>query len=147
MAATPESRARTRAFSRVIGPYIAIATGIVAYRLPQMGDLDFFGQPIVVWAVGALLLFFGLVIIAHHSIWSTAPSVVISLFGWLLALRGFALMAAPDSMQRGVQTSMEVVTIVRFFFAGMVLVGVWLTWVGYGSKTFAPPSPGTEVSG
>ncbi|MEZ4237598.1 MAG: hypothetical protein R3F59_15910 [Myxococcota bacterium] len=138
MAATAESRARTRAFARVIGPYVAIATGILAVRLPQMGDLDFFGEPVTVWGVGALLLFCGLVVIAHHSIWSTAPGVAISLFGWFLALRGFVLMAAPDLMQQGVEGSMAAITVVRLFFAGMAGFGLWLTWVGYGSKAFAP---------
>jgi len=37
MPATPESEARTRAFARVIGPFLVIVPGIVGVRAPDMG--------------------------------------------------------------------------------------------------------------
>jgi hypothetical protein len=37
MPATPESRAMTRAFARVIGPWLVIVPGIIAVRTPDMG--------------------------------------------------------------------------------------------------------------
>jgi len=37
--ATQQSQARTRAFARVLGPWLAIAPGIIALRAPGMGAL------------------------------------------------------------------------------------------------------------
>jgi hypothetical protein len=68
MSATRESQARTRAFARVMGPYLVIAPGIIALRAPDMGALasEFFKSDLAVWFAGAGLLFAGLVIIAFH---------------------------------------------------------------------------------
>lgn len=142
MPATPESRARTRAFARVIGPFVLIVPLIIAVRLPGMADLDFFSQPIVVWLVGALLLLEGLLIIAHHQIWSSGPAIAISLFGWFLALRGLVLLAAPELMASGVSASLTATPIAQAGFAALAAVGAWLTFVGWVARAFAPePAP------
>jgi hypothetical protein len=72
------------------GPWLAIAPGIIALRAPAMGALasDFFKSHLFVWFARALLVFGGLLIIAFHQYWSSAAAVMISLFGWILALRG-----------------------------------------------------------
>jgi hypothetical protein len=104
MAATPESKARTRAFTRVIGPWLALAPGIIVVRTPDIGVLAnaFFenANALFVWFARALLLFSGLMIIAFHQYWSSVAAVMISLLGWLLALRGLVLMAAPQLIER-----------------------------------------------
>jgi uncharacterized membrane protein len=111
-----ESQARTRAFARVLGPWLVIAPGIIALRAPAMGALasDFFKSDLFVWFAGALLVFVGLLIIAFHQYWSSVAAVMISLFGWILALRGVVLMAAP------------------------VAIGLYLTYVGWLAKSASP---------
>jgi hypothetical protein len=135
MPATPESKARTRVFARVIGPWLAIAPSIIVVRRPDMGVLaaGFFENPLFVWFAGALLLFSGLqlLIIAFHQYWSSVAAVMISLFGWFLALRGLLLMAAPQLIERGTAASMGAVALVRIFFGALVLVGLYLTYVGW----------------
>jgi len=133
MSATPESKARTRAFARVIGPWLAIAPGIIVVRMPDMGVLaaGFFENPLFPWFAGALLLFCGLLVIAFHQYWSSVAAVMISLFGWFLALRGLVLMAAPQLIERGAAASMGAVTLVRIFFGALVLIGLYLSYVGW----------------
>lgn len=124
---------RTRAFARVIGPFVAIVTAIIAARaadLSFLGD-SFFKEPMWSWLFGALLLFCGLMIIAFHQFWRGAAAVIISLFGWFLALRGFVLLAFPHVMQAGVDASVPAVGAVRGFFLFMALVGLYLTYVGW----------------
>ena len=55
MPATPESEARTRAFARVIGPFLVIVPGIIAARAAEMGGIltAFFGNEALVWIMGA----------------------------------------------------------------------------------------------
>ena len=59
MLAPQNSQARTRAFARVLGPWLVIAPGIIALRAPDMGALasEFFKSELAVWFTGAALLF------------------------------------------------------------------------------------------
>jgi hypothetical protein len=99
----PESLQRTRAFARVIGPFVALATVIVAIRLPDLTGLvnDLFANAVLPWILGAMMLACGLLVIAFHQYWSSVAAVLISLFGWFVALRGLTLMVGnPDRCRR-----------------------------------------------
>jgi hypothetical protein len=136
--ATPESQARTRAFARIMGPWLIIVPGIIAVRAPDMGALasEFFDSPLFVWFSGALLLFAGLLIIAFHQYWSSGAAVLISLFGWVLAIRGLVLMAAPALYERAVVIA-DATWLVRLMFGVLVVIGLYLTCVGWVAKPAA----------
>ncbi|OHT89375.1 hypothetical protein [Mycobacteroides saopaulense] len=127
---------RTRAFARVIGPFVATVTTIIAVRaadLSFLGD-SFFTDPMWSWLFGALLFFCGVMIIAFHQFWKGLAPVIVSLFGWFLALRGFVLLAFPQLMHKGVDASVPAVGPVRVFFLFMAVVGLYLTYVGWIKK-------------
>lgn len=130
---TVDPTLRTRAFARVIGPFVATVTTIIAVRAGDLGFLgdSFFRDPMWSWLFGALLFFCGLMIIAFHQFWRGAAAVIISLFGWFLALRGLVLLAFPGLMRAGVDASVPAVGPVRGFFLFMAVVGVYLTYVGW----------------
>jgi hypothetical protein len=132
---TQQSQARTQAFARVIGPWLVIVPGIVVLRAAEMGGLasEFFNSGLFVWFAGALLLFAGLLIIAFHQYWSSVAAVMISLFGWVLALRGLVLMAAPAVYER-VGLSLGATPHVRLIFGVLVAIGLYLTYVGWLTK-------------
>jgi hypothetical protein len=140
MPATRESQARTRAFARVMGPWLVIVPGIVALRASGMEALasEFFKSILFEWFAGALLLFGGLLIIAFHQYWSSAAAVLISLFGWVLGLRGLVLMAAPDLYERAAM-SMDSIPLVRLVFGVLVAIGCYLTSVGWLAKRANDP--------
>jgi hypothetical protein len=133
--ATQESRARTRAFARVIGPWLVIVPSVIVLRASEMDALasEFFKSGLFEWFAGALLLFGGLLIIAFHQYWSNVAAVLISLFGWILALRGLVLMAAPELYERAAM-SMDAAPLVRFLFSVLVAIGLYLTYVGWRAK-------------
>jgi hypothetical protein len=118
---------------------LAIAPGIIVLRAPAMGALasDFFKSDLFVWFAGALLVFGGLLIIAFHQHWSSVAAVMISLFGWILAVRGVVLMAAPDLHQH-VAISRGAISLVRFIFGALVAIGLYLTYVGWLAKPASP---------
>lgn len=132
----PEAVQRTRAFARVIGPYVAIVTLIIAIRLPgfqEMGE-DLFGNEILPWALGGMMLILGLVVIAFHQYWYSVTAVLISLFGWFVALRGFALMAFPSGMEQGATSALASpgpLLAFRIFFLLLTAMGLWFTYVGW----------------
>src|SRR5262245_13004557 len=96
---TPESIQRTRTFARVIGPFVALSTLIIAIRLPDLSGLldDLFTNTGLPWILGAMMLIGGLIIIAFHQYWRSPSAVLISLFGWFVALRGLTMMAFPTA--------------------------------------------------
>ncbi len=141
MSATQESQARTRAFARVLGPWLVIAPGIIALRGSGMSALaaEFFNSDLTVWFTGAALLFGGLSIIAFHQYWSSAAAALISAFGWILALRGLALMAAPDLYKSAAMAmALDWLPLVRFVLGVLVAIGLYLTYVGWLAKPAAP---------
>ncbi len=139
MPAPQESQAQTRAFARVLGPWLVIVPSIIVLRASGMGALasEFFKSDLTVWFTGAALLFGGLFIIAFHQYWSSVAAVLISLFGWILALRGLVLMAAPELYERAAM-SMDAMPLVRLIFGVLVAIGLYLTYVGWLAKPASP---------
>lgn len=123
-----------------MGPWLVIVPGIIALRAPAMGALaaEFFKSDLFVWFAGALLLFAGMLIIAFHQYWSSVAAVLISLFGWVLALRGLVLMAAPNLYERAA-ASVDAVLLVRLIFSVLVAMGLYLTYVGWVGRHEAMP--------
>jgi hypothetical protein len=132
----PDSIQRTRAFARVIGPFVALATLIIAIRLPDLGGLldDLFANAVLPWMLGAMMLAIGLIVIAFHQYWRGGAAVLISLFGWFVALRGLTMMAFPSAIETGAGDTLAspgLLLSARFFFGLMTLMGLWLTYVGW----------------
>lgn len=133
---TQEAQKRTRAFARVIGPFIACATVVVAIRLPDLdGLLDgLFGNAVLPWILGAMMLVSGLIIIAFHQYWYGFTAFAISLFGWFVALRGLTLMAFPAAIEGGAGATIDSPGLLlgaRVFFLLLTVLGVWFTYVGW----------------
>lgn len=141
---TPEGAQCTRAFARVIGPFVVAATLIFAVRLPDLTGLldDLFANRALPWILGAMMLVCGLVIIAFHQHWDSPAAIAISVFGWFVALRGLALMALPSAIESGAGTTLAspaLLVAARVFFLLLTLVGVWLTYVGWASRRAPRP--------
>ncbi|MGO8738757.1 hypothetical protein [Rhodoblastus sp.] len=133
MTATPESQARTRAFARVIGPYLLIVPSLIVVKFPEAVAVapPFFANPALVWITGALMFFGGVFIIANHQSWRGASAILISLFGWILALRALALLVAPQIYQHAIPTTEGALRGVRLGFVLVVLAGLKLTYDGW----------------
>jgi uncharacterized protein YjeT (DUF2065 family) len=57
--------------------------------------------------------------------------------GWILALRGLVLMAAPKLYERAAM-SMDAIPLVRLVFGVLVAIGLYLTYVGWLAKPASP---------
>jgi hypothetical protein len=133
---TAEAAQRTRAFARVLGPFVAVATLIIAIRLPDLAGLlnGLFDNAILPWVLGAAMLMMGLVVIAFHQYWYSLTAVLISLFGWFVALRGIAMMAFPSAIDSGAGATIDspgLLLVARFFFLLLTVMGLWFTYVGW----------------
>ncbi len=133
---SPEAAQRTRAFARVIGPFVAVVTLIIAIRLPDLTDIvdGLFANAVLPWMLGASMLIGGLIVIAFHQYWRGVAAVLISLFGWFVALRGLALVAFPSAIEAGAGDTLSspgLLLVARVFFLAMTVMGGWLTYVGW----------------
>ena len=136
-----EPAQRTRAFARVLGPFIAVITTIVAIRAGSLGEQlsSFATDPMWPWVLGAMLFGGGLFVVAFHQFWRSVAAVIVSLFGWFLLLRGFVLLAAPQLIINGAEsataTSSAGLVVVRLGFGLLAVCGAYLTYVGWLRKS------------
>lgn len=150
--ASVEAQLRTRAFARVVGPYIATFTLLYAFRLPEQLWLieALFAEPVLVFMLGALMIGGGLVIIGGHRSWRGPVAITVSLLGWFIAVRGFLLVASPGALESTVDATMlspTAMTVSRVFFGLLAAVGLWLTCAGwFGRPVTAVPAVTTTAT-
>jgi hypothetical protein len=102
---------------------------------------EFAGDPMWQWVLGAVLLLWGSVIIAFHQYWRSVAAVMVSLLGWFLAIRGVLILAIPNVYNSaGNALEQDAIPLVRAIFAGLALVGLYLTYVGW----IANPDPALQ---
>jgi hypothetical protein len=138
MSPSAQSQIRTRMFARAFGPFFAIVPSIIAVRATsQMPILlhEFANDPMWQWVLGAVLLLWGNVIIAFHQYWRSIAAILVSLLGWFLAIRGVLVLAIPNVCNSaGNALEQSAIPLVRAIFAGLALVGLYLTYVGWIAK-------------
>ena len=126
---------RTRMFARVLGPFFTIVPTAVAFRGSYMRELftAFQENPMWPWLFGAILLMFGLVIIAFHQYWHSLAAIIVSVVGWFLALRGLALLIIPRAYNAAGNAiySSGMTVLIWVLFLTLAAAGLYLTYVGW----------------
>ncbi len=135
MSTSEQSQIRTRMFARALGPFFLIVPTTVAVRGSYMQTLftEFKANPMWPWLFGAILLMFGLVIIAFHQYWRSPAAIIVSVVGWFLAIRGVLLLTVPsayDAAGNAVYSS-GATAVIWVFFVCLALAGLYLTYVGW----------------
>ena len=143
---TPQQSAlRTRMFARVLGPFFTVVPTTVAVRGSYMRTLftEFQANPMWSWLFGAILLMFGLVIIAFHQYWRGPAAIIVSLLGWFLAIRGVLLLTVPGAYDAAGKAlyGAGVTAVIWALFLGLAAAGMYLTYVGWKPED-RPRAPG-----
>jgi uncharacterized membrane protein len=134
MSTSTQAQTRTRAFARVLGPFFTIVPTTVAVRGAYMRTLftEFKANPMWPWIFGAILLIFGLVIIAFHQYWRSPAAIIISVVGWFLAIRGVLLLTVPRAYDKaGDAVYAGATVVIGVVFVCLALSGLYLTYVGW----------------
>ena len=140
---TPEqSQIRTRMFARTLGPFFTIVPTTVAVRASYMQELftEFKANPMWPWLFGAILLMFGLVIIAFHQYWRSPAAIIVSVVGWFLAIRGVLLLTVPSAYDAAGNAlySSGATPVIWVVFICLAAAGLYLTYVGWKPEPRAP---------
>src|SRR6201997_52432 len=142
MSSSQQQQSRTRLFARALGPFFFIVTVTAAARASDMRTLvlDFGANPAWPWVTGAFLLMGGLVVIALHQYWRGAAAVIVSVLGWVLALRGLFLMAFPQAFMSAVNNAIGMTALWVTVDLLVAVVGLYLTYVGFSPAASRPVS-------
>jgi hypothetical protein len=142
MSSSQESQYSTRMFARVLGPFLIISCVTAVVRASDLRALvtDFGANPVWPWVTGAFILVGGLIIVALHQCWRGAAAIIVSVTGWLLALRGLFLLAFPTAFMSMANSVLEASALWRTVCVCFALIGLYLTYVGW------TPAPSQSIS-
>jgi hypothetical protein len=87
----------TRYLSRLLGVFLLV-TAVSEWTQPGLLTVVFpavFDQPGLLWVLGMLTFASGLAVVLAHNVWSNNPAAVVSLLGWLMTIKGAALLLIP----------------------------------------------------
>lgn len=136
---TEAQAATTRFCARVVGPLMLVIGAVVIARWNDMTMLipGILGDGPLTFITGVFTLICGIVLIAAHHHWNTPPAIAISLLAVLTIVRGVTLLFAPSFLTGLVHTFLSLGP--GAIAAGIValLVGAWLTFVGWFGKKIA----------
>lgn len=146
MSSSAQSTETTRRFARVLGPFFAIVAATVVTRAPDMRELlaEFGATSIWSWVTGAYVLMGGIIVVALHPYWRGVAAVIVSLLGWLMVVRGVLLMAFPETFLSIANRTVDAETLWRIVFGVFVVVGLYLTYVGWFTR---PRSSASQAPG
>jgi hypothetical protein len=122
----------TMMLAQVWGP-IMIALGLGFFFSPSFytrvyRDLE--QAPFAVICFGMIAMAAGIFQIHAHNVWETAPQILISFFGWGLLVKGFICTAFPGMADRGGDWALSSKLVPTIGWV-VVLLGAYLSWVGY----------------
>jgi hypothetical protein len=144
-----ELRARTRIFARVLGPYFVIVCVLAVVRASDMRAVvsAFGANPLWPWVAGSFVLVGGLTITALHQYWRGAAAIIVSLTGWLLALRGLFLLAFPQTFISAANSVIGADALWRTVCICFAAIGLYLTYVGWMPAPSRPTSQAASATG
>lgn len=124
---------RTRMFARVLGPFFTIVMVAAMARAADMKQVlsEFTASDVWPYVTGVFVLASGIAIVAFHQIWRGAAAIIISVLGWLMVVRGILLMAFPGVFASLADRMIGVTAAWIAAFVVMILVGLYLTYVGW----------------
>jgi hypothetical protein len=127
---------RTRTLARIVGPYLAVMAVMLFVRQGALPTLlpAFMGDAPLVLVSGAFTLIAGLAVIAAHHRWTGASAIAISLIGVAAALKGAMLMIVP-SLGSAMTAATARPPVLLVAAVVVLLIGLWLSFVGWLSKT------------
>ena len=82
----------------IVGWFLVVWAMMAVVRRQQMMELvsDYREHPASLLNGGIVTLLMGLYVIQTHASWSDVSAVLVSVFGWLCAVKGFMLLCFPE---------------------------------------------------
>ncbi|HML11034.1 MAG TPA: hypothetical protein VK432_09245 [Stellaceae bacterium] len=134
--------------SRLIGVVGLIAgAAMLLDRQPPIAALGALSSdPALLYVMGILGIVAGAAIVLIHNLWNRGlPALLVTLMGWLLLIRGVALMLLPPDLLGGIVASLHFAEFYYLYAAIPLLLGAYLSLKGFNallsSDEHTTPSP------
>ena len=88
--------------AKILGVYLVVSGLFLIFRGKTIPRLlkDFFDHPAIVYLCGAILIFLSLLMILQNNVWDGSWKMVITIFSWMIFLKGVAYMLTPDALHK-----------------------------------------------
>lgn len=119
--------------ARLMGPYIIlIGVSLMLNRkiFRQIME-DFPKNPSLIFVTGLLTFVAGLTTVLFHNIWALDWRMIITVFGWLILIKGIMLVAFPSTLLKTTKIYSGNIKLVLIPWGVMILIGIFLTIKGY----------------
>jgi len=119
--------------ARLMGPYIILigASLILNQKIFRQIMEDFPKNPSLVFVTGLLTFVAGLATVLFHNIWVADWRVIITIFGWIVLIKGVFLVMLPGTLAKTTKIYSKNFKIVMIPWGIMILIGIFLTIKGY----------------
>lgn len=125
---------RTVFLSKLIGLYcLLVALSMLMHKEATVAALDsVVHSPAVLLLGGLTAIVIGLAMILSHNLWSGgAPTVIVTLFGWISLIKGLIVLFLPPEAASGYFAALHYDQLLYFYAALMVVLGAYLTYAGF----------------
>jgi hypothetical protein len=126
----------TRYLSRLLGVFLMVMAasewtqpGLLTVVAPAMVD-----QPALLWVSGILTFAVGLAIVLGHNVWGDPAAVVVSLLGWMMTIKGAALLLVPAAGWTALLGAMHYPSHSGVYTIIPALAGAYLTYSGFARR-------------
>lgn len=126
----------TRTMAQILGPFMLVVGAGVALRADAMPTImtAFLDDAPLVLITGAFTLALGLIMIAAHQRWDSGAGIVISVLGWITAIRGAVLLLAADFVGTIAPYVIQFPPALMVGATVLAALGLWLSFVGFAAK-------------
>jgi uncharacterized membrane protein len=123
----------TRYLSRLLGVFLLV-TAVSEWTQPGLLTIvapGMIGQPALWWVSGMLTFAGGLAIVLGHNVWSDPAAAVVSLLGWITAIKGAGLLLIPAAGWKAVLDAMHYPSHFGIYTILPAVAGAYLTYAGF----------------
>ena len=116
--------------AKILGVYLIVSGLFLIFRGKTLPLLlkDFFNHPAIVYLTGTILIFLSTLLLIENNIWDGSWHTLITIFAWLVFLKGLLYILIPDALQKMVDK--KLLGPVGFYGLIAIVVGVYLFFLG-----------------
>lgn len=88
--------------AQILGVYLIVSGLFLIVRGKTVPHLlkDFFGHPAIVYLTGIVLVTLSALLLIGNNIWDGTWRTLITIFGWIILLKGLAYVFIPDALHK-----------------------------------------------
>ena len=125
--------------ARIYGIVVLTAALAALLSPKRMGLIfaDFESSPGLTFMAARFALIHVLVMVVVHNLWTDFAAIFVSLFGWIVLIKGILLLAAPDGLLRFATASASSTARIRLWGIAALVLAAILLILGIASRATA----------